>query len=235
MSDTTTTPVMPKFNFAVTVDDKAVKAAQDARGGDWIKPGKQTLSILKVEYKGHPAKDSTWLKFNLTLGKADTKPEADGKFKGAIYHNVMVPTQDIVYDGKLNVFGMLSSFMAGLGVALTASNVAEVITKYFANFEGLTGMTLEVDLGYNGVHVVRENDLFYVVDKAKKRVPLSTGNEFDSKDAALGQAIVDGFGGPDGYGIKKRLEVLRVHPGALQEPVSKTPPKTKKPVVVFDE
>lgn len=224
------TNVMPKFNFAVTVDDKAVAAANAARsGGDWLQAGKQTLEILKVEYKGTVSKDATWLRFSLTIGKPGTKPEADGKFKGCIFHSVMVPTQDIVYQGKLGVFGMLSSFMAGLGVALTASNVPEVVTKYFTDFEGLTGMKLEVDLGYNGVHIVRENDLFHVVDKTKKRVPLSTENEFQSRDAALGQAIVDGFD------VKKYLDVLRVHPGALQEPVSKTKPKTKKPVVTFDE
>lgn len=227
---------MPKFNFAVTVDDKAVKEAEEKRlNGDWLRAGRQTLTILKAEYKGTVEKDPTWLKFSLTIGKADTKPEADGKFKGCIFHNLMVPTQDIVYDGKLQVFGMLSSFMAGFGVALTASNIAEVATKYFSDFQGLVGLTLDVNLDYDGVHVVKENDLFYVVGKDKKRVPLSCNNEFMSKDAALGQAIVDGFGGPKGYGIKKYLDVVRVHPGPLQEPKSKAPVKTKKPVVTFDE
>lgn len=225
-----TNPTMPSFNFAVTVDDKAVAAANASRaGGDWLQAGKQTLEILKVEYKGTVAKDATWMRFSLTLGKPGTKPEADGKFKGCIFHSVMVPTQDIVYQGKLGVFGMLTSFFAGLGVSLAASNVAEVITKYFANFEGLTGMKLEVDLGYNGVHIIRENDLFYVVDKAKKRVPLQTENSFQSRDAAFGQATVDGFE------VKKYLEVLRVHPGDLQEPAVKEVKKTKKPVVTFDE
>ena len=221
---------MPKFNFAVTVTDKDVQAANASKGGgDWLQAGRQKLEILKVEYKGTVQKDATWLRFSLTIGKPGTKPGDDGKYKGCIFHSVMVPTQDILYQGKLGVFGMLSSFMAGLGVSLSASNTPEVVQKYFANFEGLTGMTLDVDLGFNGVHIVRENDLFYVVDKAKKRVPLSQPNEFQSRDAALGQAIVDGFD------VKKYLDVLRVHPGELQEPKTAEKPKAKKPVVTFDE
>jgi hypothetical protein len=221
---------VPSFNFDAfkpTFDDAAVAAELSKR--DRLQAGEHTLEILDASCKGYTEKEPTWLKFSLVLGRPGTKAEADGKFKGAQYHTVLVPTVDITYNGGLNVFGMLQSFFAGLGQRLQASNAPELIKQYFADFKGLVGMKLKVTLGYQGNYVTKIDDKWTAVDKAGKPLSLSSGNGFDSYDAAFGAASVDGIK------VERYLNVTRILPGDLQEPAKKDEKKTRKPTVSFGE
>lgn len=221
---------VPSFNFDAfkpTLDDAAVAAELSKR--DRLQPGEHELEILDISNRGYSEKEPTWLKFSLVLGRPGTKAEADGKFKGAIYHTTLVPTVDITYNGGLNVFGMLQGFFAGLGQRLVPSNSGELIKQYFADFGALKGMKLKVVIGYQGNHIVRRDDKFIAVDKAGNPLQLSGGNSFDNYDAAFGAAAVEGIK------IERYLNVLRILPGDLQEPAKKDEKKSRKPTVSFGE
>lgn len=223
-----TTP--PSFDFSAfkpSLDDATLMIEQSK--SKWLEAGEQELEILDVAFKGSTVKDSTWIKFSLVLGRPGTIAGPDGKFKGVVYSMVLVPTVDIAYNGSLNVFGMLQSFFAGLGQRLVPSNSPALIKQYFSDFSALKGMRLKVALGYHGSYVTKIDGKWTAVDKAGKPLELSSGNGFDSADAAIGAATVDGIQ------IERFLNVLRILPGELQEPASTGTKRGKKPVASFDE
>lgn len=214
----------PKFEgFSITVTDAEV-AASKKTAGPRIVPGDNELEILDVNYKAPVKADPTWLRYELVLGLPGTTRNEKGFYPGAVYYGVMVPTKDIRYNNKLGVFNMLQNFFDGIGEALVASNVGQLVPAYFSDPKQLTGLKLKVTTGYKK-HYIDFVDGKYVI-KAKDGTPAITSapNSFAARESAEGQAFTDSID------IQKYQEVLRVHPGAKQRAVEEKPkskPKAK--------
>lgn len=214
---------MIKFEgFAIDVTAEEVEASKKKGNNNFLEAGEHELEIVNVEYKGSVAPDPTWLKFDLYLHNPGTEPGDDGKFKGAVKHNVMVPTANIRYKDSLTVFGMLQAFFDGLGENLTPSSVPELIPAYFSDFEKLKGMKLKVKLGYKGNHIAYKDKTYFLADKNGNPLTIPGGvvNSFANKESAEGQAFTSGViisrTAPDGRVFNNKLEVLRVLPGPKQ-------------------
>jgi hypothetical protein len=220
---------MPTYNFAITLDDNAVE--QQLSQNDRLSVGDHELEILDVKLRDPKdgANEPTWLRFQLVLGRPGAKAGPDGKFKGAIYHTALVPTQDITYNGKVNVFGMLQSFFSALGQRLVPSNTPELVMQYFSDYTKLKGMKVKATIGYSGNYIAKIDGSWSVVDRGGKPVALD-GNSFDSYDAAFGAAAIADIK------VERFMGVLRFQPGELQEPVkAEAPKKGKKPTASFGE
>lgn len=213
---------MIKFNgFKIDVTAEEIEAGKKKGNNNFLEAGEHELEIVNVEYKGVVAADPSWLKFDLYLHNPGTEPGDDGKFKGAVKHNVMVPTENIRYKDSLNVFNMLQAFFDGLGENLTPNTVPEIIPAYFADFEKLKGMKLKVKLGYKGNHIAYKDKVYFLADKAGNPLTISgVVNSFPTRDSAEGQAFTSGIiiskTLPDGRVFNNKLEVLRVLPGPRQ-------------------
>jgi len=210
----------PKFGgFNISVTNEEVEASKKS-SGPRLTPGEHELEILDVDYKGPVKADETWLRFQVILGLPGTQKNDAGKFKGASYHSVMVPTKDIRYNDKLGVFNMLQSFFDGLGEALVPTNVGELIPAYFSDPKQLTGLKLKVTLGYKKPYVDYVDGKFVIKSKDGSLYPTSVDNSFAARESAEGQAFTDNIE------LQKFMEVMRVHTGPKQKEDSK--PKTKK-------
>jgi hypothetical protein len=200
----------PKFGgFSISVSNEEVEASKKS-GGPRITPGEHELEILDVEYKAPVAADNTWLRYQVILGLPGTQRGDNGKFKGAIFHNTMVPTIDIRYNDKLGAFNMLQGFFDGIGEALVPSNVGELIPAYFSDPKQLTGLKLKVTLGYKKPYVDYVDGKFVIKNKDGSLYPTSVNNSFAARESAEGQAFTDNID------LQKFMEVTRVHPGPKQ-------------------
>ena len=183
--------------------------------------GDHDLEILAAELKGPVQADQSWLRVGLALGAPGTQPQADGKFKGVIYHNLMIPTESPRYKGELKVFSMLQNFFDGLGENLTPSNTSQILTKYFGHNNSPVGLKLKVKLGYKKPYIDYADGQYFI--KNKDGGLLIEGG-FATREAAEGQCFTDNIE------VQKYMEVLRVYPGPQQRedaPVKATKPKQK--------
>jgi len=211
----------PKFEgFAITVTAEEVEASKKSFGPR-LTPGEHELEILAVDYKGPIAADNTWLRYNLTVGFPDTKAGPDGKFKGVMYHNVMVPTQDIRYKEELKVFCILQAFFDGLGESLTPSTVSALIPQYFSDPKTLTGVKLKALLGYKKPYVDYVDGKYVIKNKDGTLFNTSQANSFSARESAEGQAFTDAIE------LQKYIEVLRIQPGVKTIVEAKPKSKTK--------
>jgi hypothetical protein len=200
----------PKFGgFNISVTNEEVEASKKT-GGPRLTPGEHELEILDVDYKGPVKADETWLRFQVILGLPGTQKNDAGKFKGVIYHSVMVPTKDIRYNDKLGVFNMLQSFFDGLGESLIPTNVGDLIPAYFSDPKQLTGLKLKVTLGYKKPYVDYVDGKFVIKSKDGSLYPTSVENSFAARESAEGQAFTDNIE------LQKCMDLMRVHTGPKQ-------------------
>lgn len=191
------------FNIDVTDAEVAASKVQAPR----LTPGEHVLEILATDYKGPVQADQTWLRCSLTLGLPGTVKGDNGKFKGVTFFSVMVPTVNIRYKDKLNVFNMLQAFFDGLGESLTPTTTEELMIKYFADLNTLVGMKLKVTLGFKKPYIDYSEGKFYIKNPDGS---LLVDTPFANRESAEGQCFVDTIE------IQKFIEVLRVQPGPKQ-------------------
>jgi hypothetical protein len=207
----------PKFNgFSITVTADDIAASKPAR----LLPGEHELEILDVEYKGPVQADNTWLRYSLTLGAPGSTKGDNGRFKGVVFHSVMIPTVDIKYKDGLGVFNMLQGFFDGLGENLVPSTVPELVPAFFSDPKQLTGLKLKVTLGYKKPYIDLVDGKFVIKNKDGTPFVTSSPNAFANRESAEGQAFTDSID------LQKYIEVIRVHPGPKQRPEEK--PKAKR-------
>lgn len=192
--------ILPTFDLSTDLTDEDIAKASERVE---IKHGEQDLEILAVEYKGAPQKDPTWARFSVVLGAPGTEKNAEGKFKGVVYHSVMTPTRSIKYGPDQGLFSFLSlqGFLASLGVMLSTTNL-KVIGEIFANGgSALVGKKLRGVVGYEGAYIKRNGDVYQYVDKSGK-IPdkitsidgaYSEANSFTSGEAADGACKLAGL------------------------------------------
>lgn len=176
--------------------------------------------ILKAFYTGACPGDSTWFNLRFIMGNKGDKVTADNKVTTkdgektqGIYFNVQVPTASVKYGlkGGLFMFTKVQQFAAGFGDLLDTENAFSKIPKLFAEPSSFVGKTIKVRLGYEGAHTEFKDGKHYAMDAKGELLTLSAPNEFESRELAEGQMVMDGFE------IKGFLAVLRVLPGQAPE------------------
>lgn len=209
----------PKFGgFSISVSNEEVEASKKS-SGPRLTPGEHELEILDVEYKAPVQADNSWLRYQVVLGLPGSQRGDTGKFKGAIYHSVMVPTKDIRYNDKLGVFNMLQNFFDGIGEQLVPTNVSQLVPAYFSDPKQLTGLKLKVTLGYKKPYIDYVDGKFMIKNKDGSPYPTSVENSFANRESAEGQAFTDAIE------IQKFMEVIKTHQGVK---VVKEQPKKAK-------
>ncbi len=182
--------------------------------------GDHELEILAAELKGPVQADPSWVRVGLVLGTPGTKPGADGKFKGVIYHNLMIPTRSSRYKGEIHVFRMLQDFFDGLGENLIPDTSKAILTKYFGEGNSPVGLKIKVKLGYKKPHIDYSEGKYVIKNRDGS---LLVEGSFDTREAAEGQCFTDNIE------IQRFMEVLRVYPGPKQrEDAASIPTKPKQ-------
>ena len=194
---------------------------------------------MDAAVKGACQSDPTWFKLRLILGDKGDQVSPDGKVikadgsKGSGVHiTLLVPTANIFYNGKKNLFlfKKLQSFCAAMGEGIDSQNYYEVLPRVFGCITDLIGVEIKVRLGYEGPHVIKskEGDFWVAVDASGTPLKLSTPNQFEAIDLAKGQMVIDGIE------IKPFLTAIKFYPGEAR-PAKPKKAKAKKAVTTDED
>ncbi len=154
----------PEFNLNADSLDYSDEAALEAdlakSGGKYFdEPGNVDLKIIAADFHKNKETgsiyckgDDTWFNVKLTMQGAGDKE---------IDHWLQIPTSKIKFGtkGTLAVYKKLQQFFFGIGEEVTLNNLGKLVKKYFADpGAGLTGIAVNVDLGYEGPYVAKLPD-----------------------------------------------------------------------------
>lgn len=199
-----TNVTMPVFKFKSTISDEDLQKAT-AKVPKSFAPGNYKLAIKEATLHGVSQKDNTWVTFKLVLGAIDGR---------TINHYVMVPTERPEFNpGSKNpyfLFTKFQEFMASMG---EATDLKKIKLSLFEKPEKLVGRELDLDIGYEGYHLVREGDAFKVVDRYGKDVKSSDGSiatYVDRDSAIVGAAEL-------GIDVKRFPSVVKFHAKAAED------------------
>jgi hypothetical protein len=207
---------MLKFNFANPgfVSEEEFATASERKGGAFFEPGNYDLLLAQVRFLKMAEKDPSWASFELILtdGKAalhevPCKPipgqppktkvvakDAAGKDVKSIKHFLYVPTQKVTYGEKQSTFMFVKfrEFMAALGETVTCDKAGlSIIPKYFKDPARLAGISLNVDIGYDGPYAKYvAKDEYKLIGADGKEV---CDDVFASKQAAEAEAANRGL------------------------------------------
>lgn len=188
--------VIPKFSFnnATIKTEEDLKALQPA-GDKYFRPGLHTVTITKAEYKGK-ASDPNWGKVFLTY---------EGTGGKTILDSIVIPERDVVYvtaAGKKTgfLFQKFRKFMGSLGVETSIESLGDTMTTYFSNVgKSLVGLTLDVEVGYQGNHVAylgktTDGTKRYALQlKDKSMIADQAGNALEFADVDSAKAHAEGL------------------------------------------
>jgi hypothetical protein len=173
---------VPKFelneNSLEFQSDEQLQAelAKDGGKRKGFEPGNYKLKIVNPRFHVNEktgsilCKDPTWFNVRLTL------ESADGRSKE---YFVQVPTSRLKYgpNDTMFVYKKFQEFMAAIGEPVSLNRLGKLCEKYFSSEDALkklSGIEIDVDMGYVGSHIEKVGDNYKIVHK---RQDLSDGGQ----------------------------------------------------------
>lgn len=162
----------PVFNLTASnigfKNDEEFQEELNKTGGKYFdSPGNYDLTISAAVFHENKETgsiyckgDETWVNVKVTLTSTDGR---------SIDHWLQVPTTKVTFGPKdtLNVYKKFQQFLYGIGESGAIKELNKLLNKYFADPAKLVGKKVNVDLGYEGPHVVNQGDGYVVMVKGK--------------------------------------------------------------------
>lgn len=131
-------------------------------------PGLHTVKIVGVDEKGDVASDESWTRLWLKL---------EGTGEKSTFTGVAFPTESLLFKGEANSYmaQLFLQFVQALGYSTTPSALPGVMAKLFSDTSKLTGLELQVQVGYKKPHLVMQDKKFHVMQKYGNKPVLKDG------------------------------------------------------------
>lgn len=183
---------MVKVSF-VDLDSQLEAAGVNKNAGKkyeespYLGVGTHPVKIIDVQVKGSNKLDPTWIDVELTVEGPNNKTRRG---------YVAAPTTKITYgkyDSKREFF-KFKDLARSLGVQQNqlSEKLPEVVEQLINNPASVVGAQLEVEIGYDAVHVKKIEGSWKIVNYKGEVHPLFTDKTFEDRDTALAAAKLKG-------------------------------------------